>query len=1640
MAGLETNLGELLLTAAQATPRSVCLETEEAAYTFEQLALMVASIRRALSKALLGLEPSHPGLQDEIRAHERHADEHVVTIVLERGVKNIASIHAVMLEKCAYNAFDVAEPVEKLHSWVDICHPAVIISTRALCTDLRLDAISKFHQFPRYILDVDWALKRQPIAIAAKHDQEDLDRLAYLIFTSGSTGKPKAVMIRHASALNVARVWSAAIGLCSWDRFAQISSMAWDVHVIEIYGAMAVGATSVTCPDLVKQSGPDMLLWLRHKQVTGISAVPSHLRTMVPAGVSTDVNLPQLRIVDVGGEALGTDVVSTWAPGRLLFNSYGPTEISVVCTGIAVRVGDPITLGPALPGYQCHILDPKTFAMKKAGEVGVLFVGGVGLARGYLGEEGQTNQKFIELAELGRLFNTGDLAFKDNENRLHFRGRVDSQVKVRGLRIELEALEAAIMDLGTVKHCEARVLDGRLVLLASGSGSFLEAELKAKAMSLGRGYVLSQVKLVEDNAWKFSSGGKLLRNVVPWSDDAWDASDSFHQLGASALELEIAACVALQVRGVEYWDRNSHFVDDLGIDSAGMGQLLGQMRSKTKLQKVDLRALFNHPTVSMLASFLSEPDSDPEDELFDGEQTGQNLVSAIWKSMQTKPHSTCCELPSSCLSYTQLFRLATAFRQLLRRNRTTSCKKTPVAICMDMMTERMAAILAVLMEGHAFCVLDQGHEFTDQLQAFDAQCILASSKDVVWARLQEICYQVEELQCMDVSSASLPLQVRLKLPAIDPDDVCFQYIHEDLEGHDERVSRGQTLTVLTASHRAILELLETWPALQRARAASLPAAAANLAVLKILMSGGAWVDRDSIETLLCNESGLNGEAFTSLSVLAGQKRCLVVTPGQGSNAARDSLVRQTRNMMTASSLFPGLLGPATHSFGEKSWPNLCAGVQGSIILLEPVLIAARMMLAERVLLPLTFVIPLWQTFLLLWAVIICEKILRVILLLAAKWVLIGRYQEAKHDIYSLFYLRHWLVERIADGTIIGTATPPGTSVAHHFLRNLVLRALGADVALTSMIFTRVVAFDLVSVGHLATVNGLKHLTAVNYGEGKMVLKSISVGQGAFIGANAVLEPGCSVAAAAHVEALSMIPAGSRVSGRASGVPVEAVVNHDAANPRSIPLDADVRQFCRNAALMASTYWLMVVPQALMPFIIIMIFQLEAKLEYPADSEQDLECFDSLPEGVLSFLPQLPLWSFAFTVLILALQLLLTVLICRLLPRVKPPCSYLLTSIRGQMVSLKMRWVNQASNLLRDASMVPVFMRLCGARFGHGVAIAEEVVLPDTLVVGHGCFIASRNILTSATVDQGHFRVPCVTNLGDHSFVGNDNCLPAGLPEGSFCGLNTSLPNRPQQRNLGYFGTPAMVFKRPIKDGPQEATSRTALCWFHFSTSVIDIFILRGLKGMVLAASFVMSRYYFPATKTWVLGVLCMVMLIYLIMNITSWLVFSVFFGRFLYNETTPTSSAYHSRTVTRWFTSIMLQKHVFTSPFRTVGSCWHAHHFRLRGARIGKRFFCVHDIALIDAPFISIGDDVIVDYDADIRCHSFEDRQLKFSPVKIGNRARIMAAAKVARSDVGEGAVLRPSSVTWKGSNLEANRVYQGAPAVEALDPGVLTS
>ena len=189
------------------------------------------------------------------------------------------------------------------------------------------------------------------------------------------------------------------------------------------------------------------------------------------------------------------------------------------------------------------------------------------------------------------------------------------------------------------------------------------------------------------------------------------------------------------------------------------------------------------------------------------------------------------------------------------------------------------------------------------------------------------------------------------------------------------------------------------------------------------------------------------------------------------------------------------------------------------------------------------------------------------------------------------------------------------------------------------------------------------------------------------------------------------------------------------------------------------------------------------------------------------------------------------------------------------------------------------------------------------------------------------------------------------------------------------------FSKDVQSHVYQKATRMAMCWHHFSTSVIDPFILPGLQGMLVTTSFVVSRSLFPViANVWDVF---MVTLIYLVMNIMLWLFCSVILGNILHNGSIPTSSNFYSTIVTQWITAIRLQKLLFLSPFRALGTKWHACLLRLEGARIGKGFFCLNEKPLIDAPFTSIGDDVIMDYGAEIRCHSFDDHQLKFSSVTI---------------------------------------------------------
>jgi len=193
--------------------------------------------------------------------------------------------------------------------------------------------------------------------------------LAYVIYTSGTTGKPKGVLVGHEGVVNLIRSDAAEFGLGPGDRVAQGSSPAYDSSVEETWMAWACGATAVVMDDETARLGPDLVPWLREERITVLCPPPTLLRAAACEDPRRE--LPDLRLLYVGGEALPDDVAERWAPGRRMVNGYGPTECTVTCLRADVEPGKPIAIGKPVPGMQAWVLDEQLQPVKP-GEQGEL--------------------------------------------------------------------------------------------------------------------------------------------------------------------------------------------------------------------------------------------------------------------------------------------------------------------------------------------------------------------------------------------------------------------------------------------------------------------------------------------------------------------------------------------------------------------------------------------------------------------------------------------------------------------------------------------------------------------------------------------------------------------------------------------------------------------------------------------------------------------------------------------------------------------------------------------------------------------------------------------------------------------------------------------------------------------------------------------------------------------------------------------------------------------------------------------------------------------------------------------------------------------------------------------------------------------
>ncbi|KQS71306.1 non-ribosomal peptide synthetase [Modestobacter sp. Leaf380] len=290
----------------------------------------------------------------------------------------------------------------------------------------------------------------------------DPDDIAYVLFTSGSTGAPKGVLVPHRGVANYAVADCRAHGLGPTDRVLQFTDLQFDVSAEELFPALDVGACVVLRTEQMVDTARDFLEAARRWGVTVAHLPTAWFHELVVAADRDGTPVPPaLRLLVVGGEATTPTHLATWvraAPHVSVGNAYGPTETTIAATlaplaGPGARPGTQIPIGDPVPGAAVFVLDPE-LAPVPAGGTGELFVGGAGLARGYLGRPDLTADRFVPdpTGTGGRLYRTGDRARVLADGRREFVGRVDDQVKIRGHRVEPGEVEAVLAAADGVRH------------------------------------------------------------------------------------------------------------------------------------------------------------------------------------------------------------------------------------------------------------------------------------------------------------------------------------------------------------------------------------------------------------------------------------------------------------------------------------------------------------------------------------------------------------------------------------------------------------------------------------------------------------------------------------------------------------------------------------------------------------------------------------------------------------------------------------------------------------------------------------------------------------------------------------------------------------------------------------------------------------------------------------------------------------------------------------------------------------------------------------------------------------------------------------------------------------------------------------
>ena len=538
-----------------------------------------------------------------------------VALCLERGFDLVVAVLGTLKAGAAYVPLDPSHPDQRLAWQLEDCAPAVLLTHSALSPRL--------HPPPRC---TTIALDRhEPLANEPAHTPDagglpgDGSHLAYVIYTSGSTGTPKGVMVEHRQLSHQVAGLQALYGFGAQDRVLQFSGLSFDVAGEEIFGALSHGATLVLRTDewLAEPARWCALCGEHRLSVANLPTLFWQRLALSPEAVFP----PSLRQIVIGGDTVGAAALDAWwrrgGHRPALANAYGPTETTINATVARCRAGDsPLDIGRPVANARVYLLDAHREPVP-VGAIGEIWIGGAGVARGYLHRPELTAQRFAAdpfvAAPAGasppRMYRSGDLGRWRADGSIEFLGRDDRQLKIRGFRIEPGEIEAELMRLGGIREAaviasEGQDEDRRLlayVVAADPTSPPPEpAQLRARLAVRLPEHMLPAA-FVPLDALPLNANGKLDRAALPAPDD-----EAHARRGYRAPEGEHERALAQtweSLLGIERVGRDDGFFE-LGGHSLLAVRMISQLRQRFGVE-LALTTVFARPRLAQLAQEIA---------------------------------------------------------------------------------------------------------------------------------------------------------------------------------------------------------------------------------------------------------------------------------------------------------------------------------------------------------------------------------------------------------------------------------------------------------------------------------------------------------------------------------------------------------------------------------------------------------------------------------------------------------------------------------------------------------------------------------------------------------------------------------------------------------------------------------------------------------------------------------------------------------------------------------------------------------------------------------------------------------------------------------------------------------------------------